>query len=60
MEVAGNALAARLGHTFADVPPGELLAYADARGTLALAVNGGSAARLLGVALDDELQLRAR
>ena len=31
--------------TFADVAPGELLLYEDAGGALALAVNGGSAAR---------------
>ena len=42
------------------MPPGELLAYGDARGTLALAVNGGSAAELLGVGRDDEVLLRAR
>jgi S-adenosyl-L-methionine hydrolase (adenosine-forming) len=50
----------RLSRTFGDVPPGELLAYADARGTLALAVNGGSAAELLGVGPDDEVRLKAR
>ena len=49
----------QLGRTFGDVPPGELLAYGDARGTLALAVNGGSAAELLGLARDDEVLLRA-
>jgi hypothetical protein len=50
----------QLGRTFGDVPPGELLAYGDARGTLALAVNGASAAALLGLARDDEVLLRAR
>jgi len=50
----------RLGRTFGDVPPGELLAYGDARGTLALAVNGGSAAELLGVGPDDEVRLHVR
>ncbi len=49
-----------LGRTFGDVPPGELLAYGDARGTLALAVNGGSAAQLLALGPDDEVLLRAR
>jgi hypothetical protein len=49
----------QLGRTFGDVPPGELLAYGDARGTLALAVNGGSAAQLLALGRDDEVLLRA-
>lgn len=57
---AGVTSAGRLGRTFGDVPPGELVAYGDARGALALAVNGGSAAALLGVAADDEVRLRAR
>ena len=60
VEVAGREAAGQLGRTFADVPPGELLAYGDARGTLALAVNGGSAAALLDVRPDDEVRLRAR
>ncbi|MDX6688296.1 MAG: hypothetical protein QOF86_4424, partial [Baekduia sp.] len=46
--------------TFADVAPGELILYEDAYRTLALAVNRGSARELLGVALDDELRIRAR
>jgi S-adenosylmethionine hydrolase len=60
VEAANRAAPGQLGRAFGDVPPGELLAYADARGTLALAVNGGSAAELLGVAHDDEVRLRAR
>ncbi len=42
---------------FGAVAPGELLAYVDARGALALAVNGGSAAARLGLRVDDELGL---
>jgi hypothetical protein len=57
-ESRGDATPARLGRTFGDVPPGDLLAYDDARGTLALAVNGGSAAEVLGVRPDDEVRLR--
>ena len=60
VEVAGRDTPARLGRTFSDVAPGALLAYRDARGALALAVNGGSAALALGVHPDDELTLRAR
>ena len=60
VEVAGKPTPGSLGRTFADVAPGELVVYGDARGTLALAINGGSAAAALGVAADDELELRAR
>jgi S-adenosyl-L-methionine hydrolase (adenosine-forming) len=45
------------GRTFADVAPGELLLYADSGGSLALAVNGGSAAAALDVRGGDELRL---
>jgi S-adenosyl-L-methionine hydrolase (adenosine-forming) len=57
VEVAGRVEVAAFGRTFADVEPGGLLAYADARGALALAVNGGSAAAELGLSVDDELGL---
>jgi S-adenosylmethionine hydrolase len=60
VQSAAGSTPGTLGRTFGDVPPGELLAYGDARGTLALAVNGGSAAQLLGLARDDEVLLRAR
>jgi S-adenosyl-L-methionine hydrolase (adenosine-forming) len=50
---------ARYTTTFADVPPGELLLYEDSYRTLALAVNRGSAAHRLGLALDDEVRIRA-
>lgn len=43
--------------TFADVLPGEPLIYEDAYRTLALAVNRGSAADLLGLGLDDEVRI---
>jgi S-adenosyl-L-methionine hydrolase (adenosine-forming) len=43
--------------TFADVPAGELLLYEDSSRTLALAVNRGDAATVLGVELDDEVRL---
>jgi S-adenosylmethionine hydrolase len=43
--------------TFGDVEPGELVLYSDSSGSLALAVNGGSAAERLGVRTGDELEL---
>jgi len=43
--------------TFADVPTGRLLLYEDAYRWLALAVNRGSAADLLGLRLDDEVRI---
>jgi len=46
-----------LARTFADVAPGGLLLYQDGLGMLALAVNRGSAAELLGADRDDELLL---
>jgi S-adenosylmethionine hydrolase len=60
VEVAGTPTPGRLARTFGDAAPGALLAYRDARGGLALAINGGSAAAVLGVGRDDELALRAR
>ncbi len=44
--------------TFADVTPGELLIYEDAQQMVSVAVNRGSAAKLLGAEQDDELVIR--
>ena len=64
----GDPVAARTGsrrvrgvvaRTFSDVTPGTLLLYEDASGSLALAVNGGDAAALLGVRAGDEVRLEA-
>ena len=46
-----------VGRTFADVPAGDLLLYADSTGALALAVNGGSAAARLSLRTGDVLWL---
>jgi S-adenosyl-L-methionine hydrolase (adenosine-forming) len=46
--------------TFGDVPPGTLLLYTASDGSRALAVNGGSAAALLGVRAGDEIRLDDR
>jgi S-adenosyl-L-methionine hydrolase (adenosine-forming) len=59
VEIEARSMPGRFGRTFGDVAPGELIAYVDARGTLALAVNAGSAAATLAVTVDDELVLRA-
>jgi len=59
MEVAGRPFAARFGSTFADVPAGQLVLYADAARRCALAVNLGSAAERLGVGPDAELRVAA-
>lgn len=45
--------------TFSDVEAGGLLLYEDAGGSLAVAVNGGDAAALLGVRSGDEVRLEA-
>ena len=64
----GDAIAARAGsrrvrgvvaRTFSDVGSGALLLYEDAGGSLALAVNGGDAAALLGLRAGDEVRLEA-
>ncbi|HET9142330.1 SAM-dependent chlorinase/fluorinase [Actinophytocola sp.] len=47
------------GRTFADVPAGALVVYPDSAGQLAVAVNGGSAAALLGWSPGDVVVLRA-
>lgn len=51
---------ATVGRTFADVPPGATLIYEDARESVALAINEGSAAQSLGLSLGDRLTVEAR
>jgi S-adenosyl-L-methionine hydrolase (adenosine-forming) len=46
-----------LARTFSDVAAGGLLVYEDSGGSLALAVNGGDAAALLGLRPGDEVRL---
>lgn len=58
VQVAGRPRRGRYARTFADVAPGELLLYEDARGMAALAVNRGSARDALELARDDELLVR--
>ena len=55
VRIAGHDVA--LGRTFGDVAPGALVIYEDSAGDVAVAVNGGSAAALLGVRAGDELEL---
>ncbi len=52
-----NTLTARRADSYGDVPAGSLVLYEDSQRSLALAVNRGSAAAMLGVDSDDELQL---
>ena len=60
VEHAGSRHAARYALAFGDVAPGELLLYEDAWGALALAVNRGHAAAMLGVVPDGEVRLTKR
>lgn len=53
----GSAHAVHYVRTFADAASGELLLYEDAQRRLAIAVNHGDAAQLLGLAVDDELRV---
>jgi hypothetical protein len=56
-EVRVSGHQARYGRKFSDVDPGQLVVYVDSSGFLALAVNEGSAADLLGLAPGDELEI---
>jgi S-adenosyl-L-methionine hydrolase (adenosine-forming) len=59
LTVAGRGPArARYVRTFADARAGELLLYEDSYARLAVAVNQGSAASRLGLAVDDQLRIR--
>jgi S-adenosyl-L-methionine hydrolase (adenosine-forming) len=59
LTVAGRGPArARFVRTFGDARAGELLLYEDAYARLAVAVNRGSAASRLGLAVDDQLRIR--
>jgi hypothetical protein len=60
VEIGVERSEAVVGRTFGDVAEGELLAYVDSRGSLALAVNGGSAAERLALRPDEVLTLRYR
>jgi S-adenosylmethionine hydrolase len=57
VQVAGRRFPAWYAVTFADVRPGEILVYEDAYRTLAIAVNRGSAAELLGLAADAAVRI---
>jgi S-adenosylmethionine hydrolase len=57
IEVGPRRFTAWYAGTFADVRPGEILVYEDAYRTLAVAVNRGNAARMLGLADDAELRI---
>jgi S-adenosylmethionine hydrolase len=46
--------------SYIDVPSGALLVYEDAYRSLALAVNRGSAAEMLGLAIDDAVRITPR
>ena len=54
----GRAFGALHAGAFADAQAGALLLYEDAQRMVALAVNQGSAAELLGASRDDELLVR--
>ena len=57
VRAGGRRVAAVVARTFADVGAGRALVYEDAGGALAVAVNGGDAAALLGVRSGDEVRL---
>ena len=57
IDVRDSSHEAVFAQTFGDVPEGALLVYEDAYRSLALAINHGSAAALLGLAPDDPVRL---
>jgi S-adenosyl-L-methionine hydrolase (adenosine-forming) len=57
LRVAGHQVV--VGRTFGDAEPGGLVLYADAGGSLALAINGGNAAAALGLRTGDEVRLES-
>jgi S-adenosylmethionine hydrolase len=59
LQVGAQRFTAWYAVTFADVRPGEILVYEDAYRTLAVAVNRGNAAALLGLEPDSELRIAA-
>ena len=59
VEVASGPTGAVFARSFEEVPEGALLLYEDSSRMLALAVNRGSAERLLALGRDDEVVLRA-
>jgi hypothetical protein len=59
VECQGRSHKAAFAHTFADVHAGELILYVDSSGSVALAINGGSAAAKLGIAPGDQVVLRS-
>lgn len=60
IEVASGNVDAVFARTFGDVPEGSLVVYEDSSRMLALAINNGSAARLLYLGRDDVVVLRPR
>ena len=59
LQVGAQRFTAWYAVTFADVRPGEILVYEDAYRTLAVAVNRGNAASMLGLEPDSELRIAA-
>jgi S-adenosyl-L-methionine hydrolase (adenosine-forming) len=57
VRTGGRRIRGVVARTFSDVAAGALLVYEDAGGSLALAVNGGDAAALLGVRSGDEVRV---
>jgi S-adenosylmethionine hydrolase len=58
VEVPSGPVAAVFARTFEEVSEGALLLYEDSSRMLSLAVNRGSAARLLALEIDDAVTLR--
>jgi S-adenosylmethionine hydrolase len=59
IEVDARRYAALVARTFTDVSPGQMILYEDSSGSAAIAVNRGSAARMLGTLSGQGITLAA-
>ena len=59
-ELVVGGVKARLGQTFADARPGEMIVYEDSAGQVAIAINGGRAVVLLSVRPGDVVRVAER
>ena len=57
LEAGRSSVHAHFGQAFSDVAAGEVVVYEDSSGSLAIAVNRGSAANVLSLSADDEVVL---
>jgi S-adenosyl-L-methionine hydrolase (adenosine-forming) len=60
LELALDRYYATAARTFTDARPGDIILYEDSYGNIAIAINGGSAAELFGVAANQDVRIHLR